>query len=511
MAGRKSDFTLTKLDDLFSTQEQRDEENLSKIRDIPLTEIDDFPDHPFKVRDDEDMAQLIESIKERGVITPATVRQKEDGRYELISGHRRKRACELAGFDTLRCEVVDLNRDEATILMVESNYQRSQILPSEKAYAYKMRLEAMKRQAGRPSKENGVPLGHDSLVGKSRELLAAEGQDSNTQIQRYIRLTNLVPELLEYVDEGRIKMRPAVELSFLDEDSQRDVVDEIDLNDATPSHDQTIRMRKFFEELTTEELIKYDYIIQQAFKAGLTAATISVVLKVAPEIIKAIDYLMKNGEINAEQFKKIGFAAVSGGAEGFIRGSVSAAITASCKAGLLGEALKSVDPTIVGTVTVLTMNVIKNAFQVALGKKTRTQLSGELVRDMYISACSLIGGGISQAFIEVPVLGYMIGSFVGSIIGSFTYNIGYKAVVSFCVDSGFTMFGLVEQDYTLPKEIIEQMGIETFEYESFQYDTFEPEGFSFETFETDTFEPDTLDITFLRRGVIGVSKVGYVL
>ena len=256
MAGRKSDFTLTKLDDLFSTQEQRDEEKLSKIRDIPLTEIDDFPDHPFKVRDDEDMAQLIESIKERGVITPATVRQKEDGRYELISGHRRKRACELAGFDTLRCEVVDLNRDEATILMVESNYQRSQILPSEKAYAYKMRLEAMKRQAGRPSKENGVPLGHDSLVGKSREILAAEGQDSNTQIQRYIRLTNLVPELLEYVDEGRIKMRPAVELSFLDEDSQRDVVDEIDLNDATPSHDQTIRMRKFFEEgkLTTEAI-----------------------------------------------------------------------------------------------------------------------------------------------------------------------------------------------------------------------------------------------------------------
>ena len=256
MTGRKSDFTLTKLDDLFSTQEQRDEEKLSKIRDIPLTEIDDFPDHPFKVRDDEDMAQLIESIKERGVITPATVRQKEDGRYELISGHRRKRACELAGFDTLRCEVVELNRDEATILMVESNYQRSQILPSEKAYAYKMRLEAMKRQAGRPSKENGVPVGHDSLVGKSRELLAAEGQDSNTQIQRYIRLTNLVPELLDYVDEGRIKMRPAVELSFLDEDSQRDVVDEIDLNDATPSHDQTIRMRKFFEEgkLTTEAI-----------------------------------------------------------------------------------------------------------------------------------------------------------------------------------------------------------------------------------------------------------------
>ena len=252
MAGRKSDFTLTKLDDLFSTQEQRDEEKLSKIRDIPLTEIDDFPDHPFKVRDDEDMAQLIESIKERGVITPATVRQKEDGRYELISGHRRKRACELAGFDTLRCEVVELNRDEATILMVESNYQRSQILPSEKAYAYKMRLEAMKRQAGRPSKDNLVPVGQNF----SREELATQSGESQTQIQRYIRLTNLVPELLDYVDEGRIKMRPAVELSLLDEDSQRDVVDEIDLNDATPSHDQTIRMRKFFEEgkLTTEAI-----------------------------------------------------------------------------------------------------------------------------------------------------------------------------------------------------------------------------------------------------------------
>mgnify|MGYP002528520731 FL=1 len=251
MAGRKSDFTLTKLDDLFSTQEQRDEEKLSKIRDIPLTEIDDFPDHPFKVRDDEDMAQLIESIKERGVITPATVRQKEDGRYELISGHRRKRACELAGFDTLRCEVVELNRDEATILMVESNYQRSQILPSEKAYAYKMRLEAMKRQGFR-SDLTSTPVGQKFSV----EQIADKSDDSKTQIQRYIRLTNLVPELLEYVDEGRIKMRPAVELSFLDEDSQRDVVDEIDLNDATPSHDQTIRMRKFFEEgkLTTEAI-----------------------------------------------------------------------------------------------------------------------------------------------------------------------------------------------------------------------------------------------------------------
>ena len=250
MAGRKSDFTLptNTLDDLFSTQEERDDAKLSKIRDIPLELIDDFPDHPFKVRDDEDMIQLVESVKERGVITPATVRQKEDGRYELISGHRRKRACELAGFEALRCEVVDLDRDAATVLMVESNYQRSQILPSEKAFAYKMRLEAMKRQAGRPSKENASPLATNFAQGRSDTELGEQVGESKDQVRRYIRLTNLVPELLDLVDEGKIKMRPAVELSYLDEDSQRAVVDEIDLNQCTPSHDQTIRMRKFFTD-----------------------------------------------------------------------------------------------------------------------------------------------------------------------------------------------------------------------------------------------------------------------
>lgn len=255
MAGRKSDFTLTKLDDLFTTQAQRDEEQLSKIRDIPLELIDDFPDHPFKVRDDEDMMQLVESVKERGVITPATVRQKEDGRYELVSGHRRKRACELAGFETLRSEIVDLNRDEATILMVESNFQRSEILPSEKAFAYKMRLEALSGQ-GKRTDLTSNPLGRKSDGKETAQIIGEQSGDSQTQVRRYIRLTNLVPELLEFVDEGRIKMRPAVELSYLDEDCQRDVVDEIDLNDATPSHDQTIRMRKLFNEgnLTTEAI-----------------------------------------------------------------------------------------------------------------------------------------------------------------------------------------------------------------------------------------------------------------
>ena len=258
MAGRKSDFTLptNTLDDLFSTQEERDEAKLQKIRDIPLSEIDGFPNHPFQVREDEDMFQLVESIKERGVITPATVRQKEDGRYELVSGHRRKKACELAGFETLRCEVVDLDRDEATILMVESNFQRSQILPSEKAHAYKMRLDAMKRQAGRPRKENGATVLPHLQGKKSRQIIAAESGESHEQVRKYIRLTKLVPELLEFVDEGKMKMRPAVEVSYLDEDCQRDLVDEIDLNDCTPSHAQAIRMRKFFEEgkLTTEAI-----------------------------------------------------------------------------------------------------------------------------------------------------------------------------------------------------------------------------------------------------------------
>lgn len=253
MTGRKSDFVLPTLDELFSSEEERQEQNLAKIRDIPIELIDDFPEHPFKVRDDEDMMQLVESIKEREVITPATVRPKDDGRYELVSGHRRKRACELAGLGTLRCEVVELTRDEATILMVESNFQRSQILPSEKAFAYKMRLDAMNRQ-GKRTDLTSSPLATKLGQGRSDVELAEQVGESKDQIRRYVRLTNLVPELLAFVDEGRIKMRPAVELSYLDEDCQRDIVEEIDASDATPSHDQTIRMRRFFEEgkLTTE-------------------------------------------------------------------------------------------------------------------------------------------------------------------------------------------------------------------------------------------------------------------
>lgn len=257
MTERKSDFTLptNMLDDLFSTQEERDDAKLSKIRDIPLIEIDDFPEHPFKVRDDEDMIQLVESVKKRGVITPATVRQKENGRYELVSGHRRKRACELAGFESLRCEIVNLDRDAATILMVESNYQRSQILSSEKAFAYKMRLDALSRQ-GKRTDLTSDPVGGKWNGKETAQMIGEQSGDSQTQVRRYIRLTNLVTELLDLVDEGEIKMRPAVELSYLDEDCQRAIVDEIDLNQCTPSHDQSIRMRKMFEEgkLTPEAI-----------------------------------------------------------------------------------------------------------------------------------------------------------------------------------------------------------------------------------------------------------------
>lgn len=250
MAERKSDFALPTLDDLFSTQQEREDAKLEKIRDIPLDLIDDFPDHPFHVRDDENMVQLVESIKSNGVLTPAVLRPKEDGRYELVSGHRRKRACELAGLTTLRSEIKDLTRDEAIVYMVESNFQRTTILPSEKAFAYKMRLEAIKRQ-GQRTDLTCAPVEHKL---KTRDIIAEQSGESREQVRRFIRLTNLIPELLELVDEGRIKMRPAVELSYLDEDSQRDVALQIDINDCTPSHDQTIRMRKMFEsgKLTTE-------------------------------------------------------------------------------------------------------------------------------------------------------------------------------------------------------------------------------------------------------------------
>lgn len=241
-------MNLPSVDDLFSTEESRQESKLKKIYEIPISEIDDFPDHPYRVLDDEDMNNLMESIEVRGIITPAMVRKKEDGRYEMISGHRRKHACERLGLETLRCEVVDVSRDEAIILMVDSNSQRSEIAPCDKGRAYKMKLEAMKRQQGERTDLTCDPLGHKLETQRSVQDLADDSQDSKTQIQRYIRLTELVPELQEFVDNGQMKMRPAVELSYVDEETQRDVVDRIIETEAFPSHEQAIRIRKAFEE-----------------------------------------------------------------------------------------------------------------------------------------------------------------------------------------------------------------------------------------------------------------------
>lgn len=251
---RETKIELTAYDDLFQTDESREEAKLSKIRDIPISEIDEFPDHPFKVLMDEDMEQLVESIKRNGVMTPATVRLKADGRYELISGHRRKKACELAGLETLKCEVKELTRDEAIIVMVESNLQRSVILPSEKAFAYKMRLEAMKRQAGRPTKENYSPVGNNSEFATSSDELAEKVGESKNQIFRYIRLTELVPEILQMVDERQIAFRPAVEISYLTEEQQYTLLEAMEYNDATPSLAQAIKMKKYNQDgkLTSE-------------------------------------------------------------------------------------------------------------------------------------------------------------------------------------------------------------------------------------------------------------------
>lgn len=238
------DLGMTGYDELFMNDAERREATLPKIYNIPLSEIDDFPNHPFQVRLDEDMDQLVESVRERGVITPITLRQKEDGRYEIVSGHRRRKACELAGLETIPAEIKELTRDEAIILMVESNLQRSAILPSEKAFSYKMRLEAMKRLPGRPSKENLGPMVQNS----SRDELGESAGESGRQISRYIRLTELIPDLLTMVDEGRIALRPAVELSYLGKLEQQDLAAAIGLSLATPSHAQAIKLRSFSKE-----------------------------------------------------------------------------------------------------------------------------------------------------------------------------------------------------------------------------------------------------------------------
>lgn len=239
-------MNLPSVDDLFSTQEERDEANRESVKNIPISEISDFPNHPFKVKLDEDMSNLVDSIKDYGVLVPAIVRPKEDGSYEMVSGHRRKFASELAEQTEIPCIIRNLTDDEATLIMVDSNLQREKILPSEKAFAYKMKLEAMKRQAGRPSKNSATVL--PNYEGKtSRQILAEQMGESHEQIRKYIRLTELIPEILDMVDAGKIAMRPAVELSYLPKAEQLILLDTMQLEDCTPSHAQAIKLRKFSE------------------------------------------------------------------------------------------------------------------------------------------------------------------------------------------------------------------------------------------------------------------------
>ena len=291
---QKIDLGLTGYDELFMNDTERKEIKLPRIYDIPLSEIDDFPDHPFKVKLDEDMDQLVQSIKERGIITPVTLRPKEDGRYEIVSGHRRRKACELAGFDTVKAEVREMTRDEAIILMVESNLQRSTILPSEKAFSYKMRLEAMKRQQGERTDLTSVPVGQRLT---SREILAENSPDSNTQIQRYIRLTELIQGLLDLVDEGRIAFRPAVELSYLQKEEQSALLEQIAYADATPSLAQAIKLKRFSQDgkLNNEviESIMSEEKPNQREKINIKYAEARRFIPASVPYEKTGDYIMK--------------------------------------------------------------------------------------------------------------------------------------------------------------------------------------------------------------------------
>lgn len=290
------DLDLTGFAELFMNDEGRAESRLPRIYDIPLSEIDDFPNHPFKVKMDEDMNQLVQSVKERGVITPITLRQKEDGRYEIVSGHRRRKACELSGLERVPAEIKELSRDEAIILMVESNLQRSIILPSEKAFSYKMRLEAMKRQAGRPQ-ENCSPVDNNLKGIKTASLFKEQTGDGQAQVYRYIRLTELIPELLDMIDENKIAFRPAVELSHLTETEQHNLLNSISYNDATPSLPQAIRLKEFSKagKLSAEviEAILGEEKPNQKEKISFKAERLRPYIPSSVPLEKTEDYIIK--------------------------------------------------------------------------------------------------------------------------------------------------------------------------------------------------------------------------
>ena len=304
MAKSNASEMLTSLDSLFTTQEQRDEAKRDSVQDIPISQISDFPEHPFKVKQDEAMLEMAESVRQYGVLVPGLVRQLEDGSYQMVSGHRRKLASRLAGRDTIPCIVRDLTDDEAVIIMVDSNLQRERVLPSEKAFAYKMKLDAMRRQQGERTDLTCVPVGHKLDSKRSRELLADNSPDSNTQIQRYIRLTNLIPEILDMVDDGRIAFRPAVELSYLTEQEQSALYDTMGREDCTPSLAQAIKMKAFSRDGKLTDAVILSIMeeekpnqkeqfripkerISKYFKPGTPVRTME------DTIIKALDYYRK--------------------------------------------------------------------------------------------------------------------------------------------------------------------------------------------------------------------------
>ena len=290
------DLDLTGFAELFMNDEGRAESRLPHIYDIPLSEIDDFPNHPFKVKMDEDMDQLVQSVKERGIITPVTLRQKEDGRYEIVSGHRRRKACELAGLECVPAEIKELSRDEAIILMVESNLQRSIILTSEKAFSYKMRLEAMKRQ-GQRTDLTSDPVGGKLSGKESAEIVGELAGDSKNQVRRYIRLTELIPELLDMVDENKIAFRPAVELSYLTETEQHNLLNSISYNDATPSRPQANRLKEFSKarKLSAEviEAILGEEKPNQKEKISFKAERLRSYIPSTVPLEKTEDYIIK--------------------------------------------------------------------------------------------------------------------------------------------------------------------------------------------------------------------------
>lgn len=304
MAKSNASEMLTSLDSLFTTQEQRDAAKRDSVQDIPISQISDFPEHPFKVKQDEAMLEMAESVRQYGVLVPGLVRQLEDGSYQMVSGHRRKLASELAGRDTIPCIVRDLTDDEAVIIMVDSNLQRERVLPSEKAFAYKMKLDAMRRQAGRPSKENSSPVGIDFRGKQSLDIMSEESGDSRNQIHRFIRLTNLIPEILDMVDDGRIAFRPAVELSYLAEQEQCALYDTMGREDCTPSLAQAIKMKAFSRDGKLTDAVILSIMeeekpnqkeqfripkerISKYFKPGTPARTME------DTIIKALDYYRK--------------------------------------------------------------------------------------------------------------------------------------------------------------------------------------------------------------------------